>query len=80
TKFTEGGYVGKDVESIIRDLVETAVKMKREESKEKVTEKAARLAEDRILDVLIPPAITSESKVGFANEPAEDAASKKEKE
>lgn len=80
TKFTEVGYVGKDVESIIRDLVETAVKMKREEAKEKVTEKAARLAEDRILDVLIPPARTSESKVGFANEPAEDAASKKEKE
>lgn len=79
TKFTEVGYVGKDVESIIRDLVETAVKMKREEAKEKVTEKAARLAEDRILDVLIPPARTSESKVGFANEPAEDAASKRKK-
>ncbi|MDE4947070.1 HslU--HslV peptidase ATPase subunit, partial [Francisella tularensis subsp. holarctica] len=70
TKFTEVGYVGKVVESIIRDLVETAVKMKREEAKEKFTEKAARLAEDRILDVLIPPARTSESKVGFANEPA----------
>lgn len=78
TKFTEVGYVGKDVESIIRDLVETAVKMKREEAKDKVTEKAVRLAEDRILDVLIPPARASESKVGFANEPAEDAASKKE--
>ncbi|MBY7734980.1 ATP-dependent protease ATPase subunit HslU [Francisella philomiragia] len=80
TKFTEVGYVGKDVESIIRDLVETAVKMKREEAKQKVTEKAAVLAEDRILDVLIPPARASESKVGFANEPAEDAHSKKEKE
>lgn len=78
TKFTEVGYVGKDVESIIRDLVETAVKMKREEAKDKVTEKAIRLAEDRILDVLIPPARASESKVGFANEPTEDAASKKE--
>ncbi|OEZ33236.1 ATP-dependent protease ATP-binding subunit HslU [Francisella endosymbiont of Amblyomma maculatum] len=78
TKFTEVGYVGKDVESIIRDLVETAVKMKREEAKDKVTEKAARLAEDRILDVLIPPVRASESKVGFTNEPAEDAASKKE--
>ena len=78
TKFTEVGYVGKEVDSIIRDLVETAVKMKREEAKDKVTEKTVRLAEDRILDVLIPPARASESKVGFANEPAEDAASKKE--
>ncbi|MDE4942682.1 HslU--HslV peptidase ATPase subunit, partial [Francisella tularensis subsp. holarctica] len=59
---------------------ETAVKMQRDEANEKVTEKSARLAEYRILDVLIPPARTSESKVGFAKEPAEDAASKKEKE
>ncbi|MDE5005261.1 HslU--HslV peptidase ATPase subunit, partial [Francisella tularensis subsp. holarctica] len=74
------GYVGKDVESIIRDLLETAVKIKREESKEKVTEKAAILAEDRILDVIFTPARTSESKVGFANEPADFADSKKDKE
>ncbi|MDE4940674.1 HslU--HslV peptidase ATPase subunit, partial [Francisella tularensis subsp. holarctica] len=59
---------------------ETADKMKRNETKEKVTEKASRLAEYRILDGLIPPARTSESKVGFANEHAEDAASQKEKE
>lgn len=80
TKFTEVGYVGKDVESIIRDLVEMAVKMKREDAKKQVTKKAGKLAEDRILDVLIPPARASESKVGFANEPAEDASTKKEKE
>ena len=80
TKFTEIGYVGKDAESIIRDLVEMAVKMKREEAKKQVTEKAAKLAEDRILDVLIPPARAAESKVGFANEPAEETTSKKEKE
>ncbi|QIV94328.1 ATP-dependent protease ATPase subunit HslU [Allofrancisella frigidaquae] len=80
TKFTEVGYVGKDVESIIRDLVEMAVKMKREEAKNKIIEKASKLAEDRILDVLIPPARPTESKIGFANEPAEDSASKKEKE
>ncbi|AIT08531.1 ATP-dependent protease ATP-binding subunit HslU [Candidatus Francisella endociliophora] len=80
TKFTEVGYVGKDVESIIRDLVEMAVKMKREEAKKQVTEKASRLAEERILDVLIPPARAAESKVGFANEPAEESTSKKEKE
>ena len=69
TKFTEVGYVGKDVESIIRDLVEQAIKMKRETEKSKVTEKAIKLAEDRILDVLLPPARTTESKIGFANEP-----------
>lgn len=80
TKFTEVGYVGKDVESIIRDLVEMAVKMKREEAKKQVTEKAKKLAEDRILDVLIPTARASESKVGFANEPTEETNSKKEKE
>ncbi|WP_071664426.1 ATP-dependent protease ATPase subunit HslU [Francisella frigiditurris] len=80
TKFTEVGYVGKDVESIIRDLVEMAVKMKREDAKQKVVEKATKLAEERILDVLIPPARASESKLGFANEPAQDSESRKEKE
>ena len=78
TKFTEVGYVGKDVESIIRDLIETAFKMKREEAKEKVTEKAKKLAEDRILDELLPPARVAESKIGFANEPASDTTATKE--
>ena len=80
TKFTEVGYVGKDVESIIRDLVEMAVKMKREDAKKQVTKKAKKLAEERILDVLILVARVSESKVGFANEPVEDNNAKKEKE
>lgn len=80
TKFTEVGYVGKDVESIIRDLVEMAVKMKREDAKKLYADKAATLAEERILDVLLPPARAAESKVGFANEPAEESTSKKEKE
>ncbi len=80
TKFTEVGYVGKDVESIIRDLVELAVKMKREEAKKQVTEKAEKAAEDRILDVLIPPARSAESKVGFANEPAQEKVQHKETE
>ena len=78
TKFTEVGYVGKDVESIIRDLIETAFKMKREEAKEKVTEKAKKLAEDRILDELLPPARVAESKIGFANEPVGDTTATKE--
>ncbi|MFT7178310.1 MAG: ATP-dependent HslUV protease ATP-binding subunit HslU [Oceanospirillaceae bacterium] len=56
TKFTEVGYVGRDVESIIRDLMETAMKMLREEAMIKVANQAADRAEDRILDVLLPPA------------------------
>ena len=56
TKFTEVGYVGRDVESIIRDLMETAMKMLREEAMTKVANQAADRAEDRILDVLLPPA------------------------
>ncbi len=56
TKFTEVGYVGRDVESIIRDLVETSIKQQREQAKEKVKFRAENAAEDRILDVLLPPA------------------------
>ncbi|MEH6582203.1 MAG: HslU--HslV peptidase ATPase subunit [Halioglobus sp.] len=56
TKFTEVGYVGRDVESIIRDLVDMAVKMFREQEVEKVRFRAEEAAEERILDVLLPPA------------------------
>jgi ATP-dependent HslUV protease ATP-binding subunit HslU len=56
TKFTEVGYVGRDVESIIRDLADMAVKMLRVEQMEKLRHKAEDAAEDRILDALIPPA------------------------
>ena len=59
TKFTEVGYVGKEVETIIRDLVDVAIKLTREQEMEKVTNKAQDLAEDRILDILIPPAKTN---------------------
>ena len=54
SKFTEVGYVGRDVESIIRDLMDQAVKMVREEEQEKVQVKARDLAEERILDLLLP--------------------------
>ncbi len=54
TKFTEVGYVGRDVESIIRDLVDAAIKMAREEAMEKVRFRAEEAAEDRILDILLP--------------------------
>jgi ATP-dependent HslUV protease ATP-binding subunit HslU len=56
TKFTEVGYVGRDVESIVRDLVDTAVKMNRISAMEKVKSRAADAAEDKILDILLPSA------------------------
>lgn len=56
TKFTEVGYVGRDVESIIRDLVDVAIKMLRQQAMDKVTHQAADAAEDRILDALLPTA------------------------
>ncbi|MEO8257422.1 MAG: ATP-dependent protease ATPase subunit HslU [Acidobacteriota bacterium] len=56
SKFTEVGYVGRDVESMVRDLVELAVDMVREERLEEVRGKAAQNAEERLLDVLLPPA------------------------
>ncbi|MGI1679176.1 MAG: ATP-dependent protease ATPase subunit HslU [Cellvibrionaceae bacterium] len=56
TKFTEVGYVGRDVESIIRDLVETSIKQHREQAMNKVNFRAENAAEERILDALLPPA------------------------
>lgn len=56
TKFTEVGYVGRDVESIVRDLIDVAVKMIREQEMQKVRHLAEDLAEERILDVLLPQA------------------------
>lgn len=56
TKFTEVGYVGRDVESIVRDLADVAVKMLREEEMHKVQHRAEDAAEERILDALLPPA------------------------
>jgi len=56
TKFTEVGYVGKDVDSIVRDLVETAIKQAREQETRKVRHRAEDLAEERILDTLLPGA------------------------
>jgi ATP-dependent HslUV protease ATP-binding subunit HslU len=61
TKFTEVGYVGRDVDTIVRDLAETAIKQAREEETRKVQSRAVDLAEERILDALLPPA----RNVGF---------------
>ena len=55
TKFTEVGYVGKDVDSIIRDLVDSAVKQERELQVQRQRGRAEDAAEDRILDILVPP-------------------------
>ncbi len=55
SKFTEVGYVGRDVESIIRDLTEIGINMVKTEMAEQVQEKAAAMAEERLLDLLLPP-------------------------
>lgn len=56
TKFTEVGYVGRDVESIVRDLVDASIKLLREQEMDKVKHRAADAAEERVLDALLPPA------------------------
>jgi ATP-dependent HslUV protease ATP-binding subunit HslU len=68
SKFTEVGYVGRDVESMIRDLVEIAIDMIREEKMEEVAEKAEQNAEERLLDLLLPgaPQPSSAPSAGFA--------------
>ncbi len=64
TKFTEVGYVGRDVESIVRDLVDVAVKMYREQEMTRVRYRAEDAAEERILDILLPPARDSDASTG----------------
>jgi ATP-dependent HslUV protease ATP-binding subunit HslU len=68
TKFTEVGYVGRDVESIIRDLADAAIKLLREQEIVKVRHRAEDAAEERILDALLPPA-----RMGFSNDDAPTA-------
>ncbi|HTJ91498.1 MAG TPA: ATP-dependent protease ATPase subunit HslU [Pararobbsia sp.] len=70
TKFTEVGYVGRDVDSIVRDLAEIAIKQTRETEMRKVRAKAEDSAEDRVLDILIPPV---RAPGGFGSIPAEEA-------
>lgn len=70
TKFTEVGYVGREVDSIIRDLVDVAIKMTREEAMSKVRHRAEDAAEERVLDALLPPAPRG---VGFTAEGGDDA-------
>ncbi len=72
SKFTEVGYVGRDVESIVRDLVEIAIDMVRDEKLEEVEDKAELAAEDRLLDLLLPPspaAVTAANAAAATQEP-----------
>ena len=69
SKFTEVGYVGRDVESIVRDLVEIAIDMVREEKMEEVEDKAELAAEDRLIDLLLPPTPAATTAAAATHEP-----------
>ncbi|WP_432737651.1 ATP-dependent protease ATPase subunit HslU [Maridesulfovibrio sp. FT414] len=88
TKFTEVGYVGRDVESMVRDLMEIGVNLVRKEEMDKVKVKAEKHAEDALLDILLPNSKPQSSGMGFfgassepqiEEKPAADAASTREK-
>ncbi len=79
SKFTEVGYVGRDVESMIRDLTELAVNMLREEENDKVEEKAREIAEERMLDLLLPPLRKESPPEGSEGEPAEPAGASRDR-
>jgi len=74
TKFTEVGYVGKDVDSIIRDLVDSAVKQEREAQMRRQRTGAEDAAEERVLDILVPPPRHSAGDLGIAAAPADSTA------
>lgn len=76
TKFTEVGYVGREVDSIIRDLAEISVKQEREIEMEKVKYRAEEHAEERILDALLPPARSSGFDEPEADKPKEDSSTR----
>jgi ATP-dependent HslUV protease ATP-binding subunit HslU len=68
SKYTEVGYVGRDVESMVRDLIETGIDMVREEKLDEVAERAEQSAEERVLDLLLPPSPPPPDPPGSANE------------
>src|SRR5436190_20651432 len=78
SKFTEVGYVGRDVESMIRDLTEIAVEMTRQEKSEEIAEKAELNVEERILDLLLPPLRSSGNFFDFEAETSDEDAIEKE--
>lgn len=69
TKFTEVGFVGRDVDSIIRDLMEISIKLMREKATKEVHARAKEAAEERVLDILVPP--TPSARGGFTDQPEE---------
>jgi len=73
SKFTEVGYVGRDVESMIRDLTEISVEMTRQEKSEEIAEKAELNVEERILDLLLPPRRSTVGFYDFDSDTAEEA-------
>jgi ATP-dependent HslUV protease ATP-binding subunit HslU len=80
SKFTEVGYVGRDVESMVRDLMELAVSMVRSEELETVKLKAEELAEEKLLDILLPPKRQQESKDKLLEAPGEAKEAREEAE
>src|SRR6188474_1302610 len=72
SKFTEVGYVGRDVESMIRDLTEISVEMTRQEKSEEIAEKAELNVEERILDLLLPPPKSSSPSYDFDSDTTEE--------
>jgi len=72
SKFTEVGYVGRDVESMVRDLVELSVNMVKAEEQESVQAKAAEIAEERVLDLLLPPRLTEKKVDDILNDPNQE--------
>ncbi len=74
SKFTEVGYVGRDVDSMVRDLAETAVSMLKEEERERVRPRARENAEERLLDILLPP--SRPRQAGAAEGPPGDSATR----
>src|SRR5882762_6206851 len=72
SKFTEVGYVGRDVESMIRDLTDVAVDMTRQEKIEEIAEKAELNVEERILDILLPPPRSSSTFYDFESAKSEE--------
>src|SRR5206468_12092437 len=73
SKFTEVGYVGRDVESMVRDLTEISVEMTRQEKSEEVAEKAELNVEERILDLLLPPPRSASGYFDFDSKTTEEA-------
>lgn len=80
TKFTEVGYVGRDVESIVRDLVETSVRMVRQQKIEEVEDKAKENAEERLIDVFVPSPKKSTNPLGSLFSSQEDEPEEKKEE